>query len=112
MKRFGSYENGFTLKFDNGLVLSTRFGVGNYCENSGPPLPMPSIEPLFSEDCEVAVWDTSAMTVHVEDSKNRDWVTGWQKAVFNQETFDDVRGWVSFPDWLKIVEWCEQKELA
>jgi hypothetical protein len=112
MKRFGSYENGFTLKFDNGLVLSTRFGVGNYCENREPTPPRPKLEPLFSEDCEVAVWDTSATAVDVEDSKNRDWVTGWQKAVFNQEAFDDVRGWVSFTDWLKIVEWCEQKELA
>ena len=32
-KTFGRYDNGFTLKFDNGLVLSTRFGGMNYCEN-------------------------------------------------------------------------------
>ena len=127
MKRFGSYENGFTLKFDNGLVLSTRFGVGNYCENSGVAHAQhlsprqcfgaqrhyaEGAPPLFSEDCEVAVWDSSATTFDVEDSENRDWVTGWQKAVFDHPANDDVRGWVSFSDWLKIVEWCEQKEKA
>ena len=127
MKRFGSYDNGFTLKFDNGLVLSTRFGFSNYCENSGvahAELLSPrrchgsfrhhakGQPPLFSEDCEVAVWDSSATTSDVEDSENRDWVTGWQKAVFDHPANDDVRGWVSFSDWLKIVEWCEQKEKA
>lgn len=113
MKRFGSYENGFTLKFDNGLVLSTRFGAGNYCENRDlMPGPMVSDNPLFSDDCEVAVWDSSATSFDVEDSPNRDWVTGWQKAVFDHPSNDDVRGWVSFSDWLKIVEWCEQKEKA
>ena len=127
MKRFGSYENGFTLKFDNGLVLSTRFGFSNYCENSGvahaqhlSPRQCFGAQrhyaegqpPLFSEDCEVAVWDSSATTFDVEDSENRDWVTGWQKAVFDHPANDDVRGWVSFSDWLKIVEWCEQKEKA
>ena len=119
MKRFGSYDNGFTLKFDNGLVLSTRFGVGNYCENREPTPPRPKLEPLFSEDCEVAVWDSTATTFDVEEHEthdwatgSRDWVTGWQEAVFNQEAHDDVRGWVSFSDWLRVVEWCEQKEKA
>ena len=112
MKRFGSYENGFTLTFDNGLVLSTRFGFMNYCENKGTDPPPKNVGPLLSEDCEVAVWDSSATGFDVEDSPNRDWVTGWQQAVFNEEPYDDVRGHVSFLDWLKIVEWCEQKEKA
>ena len=129
MKRFGSYENGFTLKFDNGLVLSTRFGFGNYCENRdnenySDRLGRSLDRPVFSEDCEVAVWDSSA-TTDVEEpattgrceshdwaTDSRDWITGWQEAVFNQEVHDDVRGWVSFSDWLKVVEWCEQKEKA
>ena len=112
MKRFGSYENGFTLTFDNGLVLSTRFGFMNYCENKGTDPPPKSVGPLLSEDCEVAVWDSSATSFDVEDSPNRDWVTGWRRDVFNEEPYDDVRGHVSFSDWLKVVEWCEQKEKA
>jgi hypothetical protein len=127
MKHFGSYANGFTLKFDNGLVLSTRFGFGNYCENSGLDSGVIGGHreqakdqiPLFSEDCEVGVWDSTSATFDVDDPyanlveelEHRDWVTGWQTAIFKQEDADDdVRGWVSFSDWLKIVEWCEQKE--
>mgnify|MGYP005827421181 FL=1 len=117
MKRFGSYENGFTLTFDNGLVLSTRFGFMNYCENRNNETYSDRfghavVATLFSEDCEVAVWDSSATSFDVEDSPNRDWVTGWRRDVFNEEPYDDVRGHVSFSDWLKIVEWCEQKEKA
>tara|TARA_Y100000310_G_scaffold290512_1_gene317771 strand:+ start:435 stop:791 length:357 start_codon:yes stop_codon:yes gene_type:complete len=118
MKRFGSYANGFTLTFDNGLVLSTRFGFMNYCENRNNETYM-NAATLFSEDCEIAVWDSTATTFDVEEHEthdwatgSRDWVTGWQEAVFNQEAHDDVRGWVSFSDWLKVVEWCEQKEKA
>ena len=32
-KAFGRFDNGFTLTFENGLVLSTRFGPENYCDN-------------------------------------------------------------------------------
>jgi len=91
MKRFGSYDNGFTLKFDNGLVLSTRFGFSNYCENSGVAHAQhlsprrchgafrhhaEGQPPLFSEDCEVAVWDSTATTFDVEEHENHDWATG------------------------------------
>jgi len=111
MKRFGSYKNGFTLTFDNGLVLSTRFGFMNYCENRNNETYRDAAT-LLSEDCEIAVWDSSSTSFEVEDSSNRDWVTGWQRDVFNEEPYDDVRGHVSFSDWLKVVEWCEQKEKA
>ena len=112
-KAFGRFDNGFTLTFENGLVLSTRFGPGNYCDNHdamniSSQMASESMENLFSNTVEVGVWDS--------DSRDpRNWVNGWQEAVFDDvrevvfdvvDPYDDVRGYVTMPEWLKIVEWC------
>ena len=109
-RAFGRYDNGFTLPFENGLVLSTRFGAMNYCENKSPDwglsLTNATIPPLISANAEVAVWLNNA-----ESNGSRDWVNGWQEVVFGAppvfKTYaDDVRGWVAMAEWLQIVDWC------
>jgi hypothetical protein len=120
-KAFGRFDNGFTLTFENGLVLSTRFGPGNYCDNhawltrsadcdnhenwsewtkENSHMASESMDNLFSDTVEVGVWDSDT-----RDPRN--WVSGWQEAVFDDaDPYDDVRGYVTMPEWLQIVEWC------
>ena len=104
-KAFGSFDNGFTMTFENGLVLSTRFGAMNYCENRGDVLDALAEgdnTPLFSDDAEVAVWLNNS-----ESETSRDWENGWQEVVFDTvDPADDVRGWVTMAEWLLIVDWC------
>jgi hypothetical protein len=102
-KAFGRFDNGFTLTFENGLVLSTRFGAQNYCENQGHPTTRDRCRTLmFSDNAEVAVWLNNA-----ESKTSHDWVNGWQEVVFGDaDPADDVRGWVAMAEWLQIVDWC------
>ena len=111
-KAFGRFDNGFTLTFENGLVLSTRFGPGNYCDNHemniSSQMASESMGSLFSDTVEVGVWDS-------DPRDPRNWVNGWQEAVFDDvrevvfdvvDPYDDVRGYVTMPEWLQILEWC------
>ena len=108
-KAFGCYENGFTLTFESGLVLSTRFGKFNYCENYQSVVPdwatHANVEtPKFSasDTAEIGVWDSA-------ETDTRKWITEWQTAVFGDlEPADDVRGYVSLADWLQILAWCKE----
>ena len=105
-KAFGRFDNGFTLTFENGLVLSTRFGAMNYCENKSTVLEAFTDErdgtPLISANAEVAVWLDNAGS-----ETSHDWVNGWQEVVFDDaDPSDDVRGWVTMAQWLQIVDWC------
>ena len=119
-KAFGCYSNGFTLAFANGLVLSTRFGKSNYCENQQDV----SIDfdnfkdegTIMSNNVEVGVWRSA----EEETAEDRVWENGWQTAIFGDEEAtrthihqwpcDDVRGWITMSDWLKIVDWCKVQE--
>ena len=104
-KAFGRFDNGFTLTFENGLVLSTRFGAGNYCDNHEINISSHMASKsmggnLFSDTVEVGVWDNAK-----PDPRN--WVNGWQEVVFDiADPYDDVRGYVTMPQWLQIVDWC------
>jgi len=105
-KAFGRYDNGFTLNFENGLVLSTRFGAMNYCENKSTDVDAFESErdgsPLTSANAEVAAW-----LYNSESKTSYDWVNGWQEVVFGDaSSADDVRGWVTMAEWLQIVDWC------
>ena len=110
-KAFGSYDNGFTLTFESGLVLSTRFGPGNYCENFNSSLPSsrngfspsPKTPKINASDtAEIGVWDSA-------ETSSRHWITEWQTAVFGVvEPADDVRGYVSLAEWLQILDWCKE----
>jgi hypothetical protein len=117
-KAFGRFDNGFTLTFENGLVLSTRFGPGTYSDNHWSRSyfidrdtkgriharhkarePMSS---LFSDTVEVGVWDNAK-------PGPQNWISGWQeviKAQFPYTPYDDVCGYVTMPEWLQIIDWC------
>ena len=75
---------GFHITFPNGLMLSTQFGYGNYCENEDNiSLLTNRPEIVASDDVEIAVFDKDGL-----------WVT------------DDVMGHITINDWLKIYQWC------
>ena len=83
-KTFGCFHNGFTITFDNGLLLSTRFGSMNYCENK-----------------------SGVMGNLAKPDEAHDWVTEWQTEVFGEDGYmDAVRGYVKIDDWLRLLDWC------
>ncbi len=93
-------SKGFHLHFANGLVLSTQFGEGNYCNNwnikTYPNLPAPC------KDCEIRVYisdgeDTIDLTEQIPKSVC---------ATPRGEDLD-VIGYVNFEDWLRVVNWCK-----
>ena len=105
-KTFGSFYNGFTITFDNGLLLSTRFGPMNYCENFAKrdiiAMGKAADDPLFSDDVEVAVWKTDG-----KPDESHDWGTEWQTEVFAEDGYvQDVRGYGKIDDWLRLLDWC------
>ena len=104
-KTFGSYHNGFTITFDNGLLLSTRFGSMNYCENKSTVMEnfaQTSDDPLLSDAVEGAGWKTDG-----KPDESHDWVTEWQTEVFAENGYvQDVRGYVKIDDWLRLLDWC------
>jgi len=106
-KAFGRYDNGFTITFENGLVLSTRFGSMNYCENKSATFHRSAArpEPLVSDDVEAAVWLASARDGPGDD---RQWVTDWQQDIFRSSSEEDVRGWLRIEDWLQLLDWCRE----
>jgi len=91
---------GFHLIFKNGVTLSTQIGWGNYCDNYNFSGDMESImkkNSWESKDCEIGIWD-----------KNKNWITKqMNKELFNEKNSDDVKGYVNFKNWLKIVDWCK-----
>ena len=111
-KSFNRHDNGFSLRFDNGLVLSTVFGTGSYTENKDRPSTSQPRESLHSDTAEVAVWDDSHGGLQSSTAapdgvhRHRPWVTDWIGDVFNDDVHDDVRGMVTMNEWLKLVEWC------
>ena len=124
-KAFGCYNNGFTLTFENGLVLSTRFGKNNYCENldngEAKDASWGDSQTSFisafdnfkdegtikSNNVEIGVWRSA----EEETAEDRGWENGWQADVFDDVSENnDVRGWITFTDWLRVVDWCKEQE--
>ena len=62
-----SHNNGFTMTFENGYIVSVRWGWGNYCNNNSKHLipfgsrdslpPLSSTEFYECKNAEVAVWN-------------------------------------------------------
>ena len=110
-KAFGRFDNGFTLTFENGLVLSTRFGPGNDCDNREGTFisqtASESVRSLFSDPVEVGVWSNNDEAA--VPPRDRDWVNGWQEVVFDvTDPYNDVRGYVNLAEWLQILDWCKE----
>jgi len=89
---------GFKITFPNGIVLSTQFGMTNYCENRETYISnKENIQ--NSNDAEVAIWH--------KDNPD-EWLTReMYKDVFGSELCDDVIGYINIAEWLEIFEWCK-----
>lgn len=97
-------SKGFHLELPNGVVISTQFGGGNYCDNYpkvqiGDEKEMGVLE---SKDAEIAIW-----------IKNGPWITDRvNKKVLedNQEASGKetmVLKEIDMEDWLKVLEYCK-----
>lgn len=91
---------GFKIKFPNGLTLSTQIGGGNYCDNYDNDI-MTIPNKIECSNAEIAVWDG--------ESKNEEnWITRKiVKRALSQKIDDDVMGYVSIKDWIKIFMACK-----
>lgn len=55
-----SYNKGFTMAFNNGLVISVQWGVGNYCERKSYTEDILSEMKQYavqSSNAEIMIWD-------------------------------------------------------
>lgn len=89
---------GFKIKFPNGLTLSTQIGGGNYCDNHDNFEDIMTV-PSQAEcnNAEIAIWD-----------KEKVWITEKIiKKALNQKLDDQVMGYVSIKDWIKIFMTCK-----
>jgi hypothetical protein len=92
-------RQGFHIVFDSGITLSTQFGEYNYCgkyPQAKEKIKDGSRFSAISKDCEIGVWD-----------KRNKWITKeMYEDIFGEELGDDVLGFVSLDNWLKILDWC------
>ena len=79
---------GFHITFANGVTVSVQFGGGNYCNNYNVSVMAPTSE---SNNAEVAVFKKS--------------YGGWLTLEFDPEAGDDVLGYQSPEDVLRLLNW-------
>ncbi len=94
---FSINENkGFHLVLPNGLVVSTQFGRGNYCDNRREPEAYPLTKGQESNNVEVAFFWAN---------RDRAWAT---QAVFKSARIknpgDDVAGYINMKQWLRLLK--------
>lgn len=90
-------NRGFAITF-NTMTVSVQFGSPNYCDNyDNKPWPayVENFSQLNCENAEVALWDSKG-----------EWVTRqcW-KEVFNKELNDDVVGYVTANELIRVLAW-------
>lgn len=92
MKTFRNNNGrGFHITFPNGVMLSTQFGWGNYCENYNSGLSIMeemSKKNWESDDCEIAII-----------APGEKWIT----KEFRDDG-DDVLGRLKIDDWLQAFD--------
>ena len=112
---------GFHLTFPNGITLSTQIGGGNYGENYDYPIaPFPYtveghlkniMELPSSATCEIMIWDTKTIvdmpTFDGKTRKGKKRITEeLPEKIFGHKITDSVAGYVSFEQWLEVVDFC------
>lgn len=101
---FKARANGFWLKFPNGVVLSTQFAWGNYCE--GHELYFKKVIE-DKEDYAKVREEVKTSEIAIGNNNNSTLLTElMNKEVFGVELGDSVKGYVGIEDWIKIVNWC------
>ena len=96
-KAFRICDNrGFHIELPNGIVLSTQFGGGHYCENRDDPIE--TTDGKHSNNAEIGIWDDDG-----------EWITREVVKVATGEVLhDDVMGHVGIVKWLKVLKACEK----
>jgi len=85
-------HKGFHMTFENGVTVSVQFGPGNYCDKREQDFDVPKqVDVVNSTNAEVAVW-----------KEDKTWIT----KEFKDEG-DDVLGWQSPEDVLKLLNWAK-----
>jgi hypothetical protein len=95
-KTFSCNDNGFSIKFPNGLTLSTRFGYANYCENRDNEKLLQSFSKNAREPYESLDSNTAEIAVIREAGEFARGKEG-----------DSVKGYVEIKEWLEVFEWCK-----
>jgi len=106
-------HRGFQLLLDNGLTLSTQFGVGSYCERHPHPTDLAVDVEDYSAPRESDNWESKDAEVAIWDEEG-EWITDEMIAdVFSEEEYEtQVKGWVTMDKWLEVLDWCrEYKEV-
>lgn len=100
MSKYKAFRNthgkGFQITFPNGVMLSTQFGWGNYCENS-------ISKRLIKEKMEKIDWESDDCEIAIINSDGK-WIT---KEFKDKE--DDVMGWVTMTEWLEAFDWARTR---
>lgn len=96
-KAFAICSNkGFHLTLPNGLVVSTQFGGGNYCDNRRNEICSTLTKGEASNNVEVAFFWYGA---------DRNWATCEVfKAARIKSPNDDVAGYVTMKQWLRLLK--------
>lgn len=108
---------GFHITFPNGIILSTQFGYGNYCDNynndklmnmGSNPINGFDLTNLTCEDVEVEIFCEAQL---LKDT----WLTeDMHREVFGVEldsnVMGNVMGHVDIIQWLKILDWCKNSD--
>jgi hypothetical protein len=95
---FRSVSNkGFQVTFENGWTVSVQFGSGNYCDARDYSLPFGAEQGKSEHECksaETAVWGPDGKFV---------------QPLWHDQQNDDVQGWQSPADVLKLMAWAADK---
>lgn len=103
---FKARNNGFWITFPSGIILSTQFSYGNYCEG----------HEKFLEACQNNTYDKARM----EGCKDAEIAIGTENEpccltakacneALGREVDDNVEGHVSLDEWLKLLDWCRKE---
>ena len=82
-----SRNKGFTMGFDNGLVISVQWGSMNYCDrrsNMADPRAEMRQDTVQSRTAEIAIWDANADWFDFGHDTVKGWCTADEVAIWIQ----------------------------
>ena len=89
-------NEGFSLEFSNGMVVSVIFGRGSHSKNK------------YCEPRDLGIQSTNAEFAVID--KEGSWATqDCFREVFSEELGDDVAGYRSANDLAKVIAWAESQ---
>jgi hypothetical protein len=93
-----SYNKGFTMGFNNGLIISVQWGVGNYCERRSYTedfLSEMKQRVVQSGTAEIAIWDQDGTGFNFGSDEVKGWcdtneVATWIQLVSTATDLEDL----------------------